>query len=161
MSQKSLAQWLGNLLSATALALPYVASLVRLWAQRRIVGLGSSPRDCGEFLSWFDVLLSEQRSRLGLTLPRWLTAELSSDEFALRSCPNWSFLNMMSSVASNRTFEWGFFLRKISRSNTIRYVRKSSLSTTSSRGSIRLIVREVNYQLCLSCRSRRNNISSR
>ena len=27
MSQKSLAQWLGNLLSATALALPYVASL--------------------------------------------------------------------------------------------------------------------------------------
>jgi hypothetical protein len=28
MSQKSLAQWLGNLLSATALALPYVASLV-------------------------------------------------------------------------------------------------------------------------------------
>ncbi len=29
MSQKSLAQWLGNLLSATALCLPYVASLVR------------------------------------------------------------------------------------------------------------------------------------
>ena len=29
MSQMSLAQWLGNLLSATALALPYVASLVR------------------------------------------------------------------------------------------------------------------------------------
>jgi len=29
MSQKSLAQWLGNLLSATALALPYVASLVK------------------------------------------------------------------------------------------------------------------------------------
>ena len=114
-----------------------------------------------EFLSWFNVLLSEQRSRLGLTLARWLTAELSSDEFAVRSCPNRSFLNVMSSVASNRTFERGFFLRKISRSNTIRYVCKSSLSTTSSRGSVRLIVRVVNYQLCLSCRSRRNNISSR
>jgi hypothetical protein len=36
MSQKSLAQWLGNLLSATALALPYVASLVKIQNYIRI-----------------------------------------------------------------------------------------------------------------------------
>ena len=161
MSQKSLAQWLGNLLSATTLALLYLASLVRLWAQHWIAGLSLSPQDCWEFLSWFNVLLTEQRICLGLTIACWLTADLSSDEFALRSCPNWSFLNVMSSVASNRSFERGFFLRKISRSNTIRYVRKSSLSTTSSRGSVRLIVQVFNYQLCLSCRSRQNDISSR
>ncbi len=162
MSQKFLAQWFGNLLSATALALHYVASLDRLWAQRRIVGLGSSPRLSGGLILVQRTSVGAEKSfrvnpsllvNSGAVVWRIRAAKLSESELSQRDVVSCIELYVWTRILLKKRF--------LARIWSDTYVQVVWVLLAPEGAYIRLIVRVVNYQLCFSSQSRWNDISSR